>query len=294
MRNNPKSEIRDPKEVIDNCHFGLNFLLYITYLRFVMNLPYNKIATLLKDTYNARVSEGTIVDYLKRAGEIFGPEYERIKRENHFYHYDDTGQRVNGEEIMLYHTCNIRSKKVVVEILGEDYDGVTVDNADGLKQKCWAHLLRDAKNLAEKEKPPPESIKFYDGIKQIFQYAKEVEKQINPKNRASEYAAFVEILDSFATIDWKHHDVKRLAKRALKYKHELFTFILIPGIEPTNNREEKKRALRPCVVQRKIWGCDMTNEGAKNKDILRSILGYSKLQEKNFFNYGKEYILNFT
>jgi len=60
---------------------------------------------------------------------------------------------------ILYHTSNSISKKVVVEILGEDYDGVTVqdfypsyDKKAGLKQKCWAHLLRDARDLAEKEK----------------------------------------------------------------------------------------------------------------------------------------------
>lgn len=44
-----------------------------------MNLPYNKIVTLLNDTYGAEVSEGTIVDYIKRAAELFGSEYERIK-----------------------------------------------------------------------------------------------------------------------------------------------------------------------------------------------------------------------
>src|SRR3990170_4085320 len=66
-------------EVIDNCHFCLHFLLYITYLLYVMNLPENKIATLLNDIYDASVSVGTIVAYLKRAAEIFGSEYERIK-----------------------------------------------------------------------------------------------------------------------------------------------------------------------------------------------------------------------
>ncbi|MHC1567492.1 MAG: hypothetical protein ACXQT5_03590 [Candidatus Syntropharchaeia archaeon] len=46
-----------------------------------MNLPEKKIATLLNDTFNAHVSVGTVVDYLKKAAELFGDEYERIKRE---------------------------------------------------------------------------------------------------------------------------------------------------------------------------------------------------------------------
>jgi transposase len=297
-------------EVIDNCHFGLHFLLYITYLRYVMNLPDNKITTLLNDIYDAKVSEGTIVEYLKRAAQIFGDEYERIKeqmKELKNCHYDDTGQRVNGmnrwlwifisNEVMLYYTSKSRSKKVVVEILGDDYDGVTVqdfypsyDKAPGLKQKCWSHLITDARDLAEKKKPPHDAKEFHEGLQQIYKDAKEAVKQLSTEEeRSSVYAAFVDRLKIFATKGWQHYDVKRLAKRALKYSSELFTFILIPGVEPTNNCAE--RALRPCVVQNKIWGCHRTDAGAKNRDILMSVIGTMKLQGKSILSFGKEHIL---
>jgi hypothetical protein len=297
-------------EVIDNCHFGLHFLLYITYLRYVMNLPDNKITTLLNDIYDAKVSEGTIVEYLKRAAQIFGDEYERIKeqmKELKNCHYDDTGQRVNGmnrwlwifisNEVMLYYTSKSRSKKVVVEILGDDYDGVTVqdfypsyDKAPGLKQKCWSHLITDARDLAEKKKPPHDAKEFHEGLQQIYKDAKEAVKQLSTEEeRSSVYAAFVDRLKIFATRGWQHYDVKRLAKRALKYSSELFTFILMPGVEPTNNCAE--RALRPCVVQNKIWGCHRTDAGAKNRDILMSVIGTMKLQGKSILSFGKEHIL---
>lgn len=295
-------------EVIGNCHFGLHFLLYITYLRYVMNLPENKIATLLNDIYDARVSEGTIAAYLKRAAEIFGSEYERIKSQMKELdcQYDDTGQRVNGEnrwlwvfisnEVVLYHTSKRRSKKVVVEILGEDYDGVTVqdfypsyDGAPGLKQKCWSHLISDAKEIMERKKPPPEAKEFHEGLQKIYNDAKEAEKKLNTdEERRAAYDAFVNRLNSFASIDWKDQDVKRLAKRALKYSNQLFTFILVPGIEPTNNRSE--RALRACVVQEKISGCHRTEKGAVNRDIMMSVIGTMKLQGKNILDQ-KEFVL---
>jgi transposase len=297
-------------EVIDNCHFGLHFLLYITYLRYVMNLPDNKIATLLNDIYDAKVSEGTIVEYLKRAALIFGDEYERIKeqmKELKTCHYDDTGQRVKGmnrwlwvfisNEVMLYYTSKSRSKKVVVEILGDSYDGVTVqdfypsyDKAPGMKQKCWSHLITDARDLAEKKKPPPDAKEFHEGLQQIYKDATEAVKQLSTEEeRRSVYTVFVDRLKIFATKGWQHYDVKRLAKRALKYSGELFTFILMPGVEPTNNCAE--RALRPCVVQNKIWGCHRTDAGAKNRDILMSVIGTMKLQGKSILSFGKEHIL---
>ncbi|MDY7040662.1 MAG: NADH-quinone oxidoreductase subunit K, partial [Chloroflexota bacterium] len=54
----------------------------------------------------------------------------------------------------LAETMVISALVVEIEILGEDYDKVTVqdfypsyDGAPGIKQKFWAHLLRDAKEL---------------------------------------------------------------------------------------------------------------------------------------------------
>ena len=77
----------------------------------------------------------------------------------------------------------------------------------------------------------------------------------------------------------------------MNYSSELFTFVLVSGgIEPTNNTAE--RALGPCVVQRKISGCHRTEEGTKNRDVLMSVMGTMKLQGRDFFTHGKEYVLN--
>jgi len=108
---------------------------------------------------------------------------------------------------------------------------------------------------------------------QIFEEAKEAVKGLEAEEeRIRVYADFVQ------KGKWKHHAVKKLAKRALKYKDELFTFILVPGVDPTNNVAE--RALRPGVLQRKIRGCLRTKKGAKNRDIMISVLGMMKNQKK--------------
>lgn len=296
-------------EVIDNCCFGIMFLLYITYLRYVLNLPYNKMAKLLNDTHRAGVSEGTLVKYVKKAAELFGTEYERIKREMREHdncHYDDTGQRVDGnnrwlwvfinKETVLHHTSTSRSKKVVIEVLGEDYGGVTVqdfypsyDKAPGKKQKCWAHLLRDARELAEKKEPPPMAMELYEGLQKVYHDAKELAEGLGTaRERKKAYRLFARRLKELAKKDYRHYEVKRLAKRILKYRQDLFTFLLVPGVEPTNNAAE--RALRPCVRQRKISGCHRTMEGARNRDVIMSVMGTMMLQGKDYFEAGEEHI----
>jgi transposase len=299
-------------ETIGNRHFGVHFLLYVAYLRYVMNMPENKIATLLNDTYDARVSVGTVVAYLKKAAELFGDEYGRLKKElrnARICHYDDTGQRVNGEnrwlwtflttEAVLYLTRRNRGKKVVVEVLGEDYDGVSTqdfypsfDSAPGRKQKCWSHLLVAARKLVEQKKPPPRSYEFYEGLAEIYEDAKAFERTLtSAEDRERAFAELVGRLEWFATQEgvWEDHRLKTLAKRALKYSRELFTFIICPGVEPTNNAAE--RALRPRVRQRKIWGCFRTEKGSENADILMSALETMRKQRKDFFIHGKTYVL---
>ncbi len=104
-----------------------------------------------------------------------------------------------------------------------------------MKQKCWAHLLRDANELAEKKEPPLEAALFYGGLKRIFTSAKKIAEDLRTaEERRNEYAAHVE----------------RLAKRLLKYSSELFTFILVPGIEPTNNTAESQDATERKMVRR--------------------------------------------
>lgn len=293
--------------LVDGGHFGPRFSRYVSYLRYSANLPENKIAMLLNEVHHANVSEGTIVNYLRRAAKKFGVDYEQIKtgtRENN-NHYDDTGQRVCGEnrwlwtfasrQSVLYHTCNSRSKKVVSEILGEDYGGVTIqdfypsyDKAVGIQQKCWSHLLTDARTMVERKKPPPQAQRFHERLQKIFHDAKETEKRLTEEQRKKAYHRFVRRLGRFASESWKHPDLKRLAKRVKKYRHKLCTFLRIQGVEPTNNRAE--RALRQCVVQRKIWGGFRTEQGAKDRDVMMSVIETMKLQGKNILKDGTECI----
>lgn len=67
-------------ETIGNRHFSIHFLLYIPYRRYIMNLPENKIATFLNDTYDAHVLVRQVSNHIKKAAKLFGDEYERIKK----------------------------------------------------------------------------------------------------------------------------------------------------------------------------------------------------------------------
>lgn len=83
-------------------------------------------------------------------------------------HADETGWRLDGvnawlwsfsnQDVSVYTIDPTRSQGVVEEILGEVFNGVLCSDFYGAyhkiesaKQKYWAHILRDLKNLREKE-----------------------------------------------------------------------------------------------------------------------------------------------
>lgn len=89
---------------------------------FLLHIPEIRNESALQQDSNPLERHLPIVEYIRKAAEIFGSEYERIKSEMRRLncHYDDTGQRVAGnnqwlwefisKEVTLYHTSKSRSK----------------------------------------------------------------------------------------------------------------------------------------------------------------------------------------
>jgi len=67
------------------------------------------------------------------------------------------------------------------------------------------------------------------------------------------------LMEAWAGRPYESGEVRRFAAKVLNGVDHWFTFLTVPGVEPTNNRAE--RALREHVVQRKIMGCFRNGKG---------------------------------
>lgn len=63
---------------------------------------------------------------------------------------------------------------------------------------------------------------------------------------------------------------RRLANHILKHPLDWFWFLIDPTIDATNYRAEQ--AIRPAVVNRKVWGGNRTWAGARAQAVLTSLL----------------------
>jgi transposase len=61
------------------------------------------------------------------------------------------------------------------------------------------------------------------------------------------------------------------------------TFLHLPGLDATNWRAEQ--ALRPAVVNRKVWGGNRTPAGAEAQSILMSVLRTCRQQQRNSLEF---------
>jgi len=259
--------------------FGANTLAHVTCLKFEDRLPLRKVCSSLKRQFNLEISSATVLDMTNRVSNRLLTEYNKIKyslRKSKSINIDETGMRVDGLNFYLWvfttkkHTLYVirknRAKGVIEEVLGEKYKGVV--GCDGWTsyqsytnnlQRCWAHLLREAKYLAENF----DSAKYiYKGLKSLFEKAKD--KKPPPKeDLIFEMKQWVDYAECY----------KELRKFAVKIKNGIehwFTFVGNNHVEPTNNRAE--RALRELIVQRKIIGTLRNEKGITIMERVNSCI----------------------
>jgi transposase len=264
--------------------FGKNVLSHVTLLRFEDRLPIRKVVGSLQRQHNIKLTHTTVLDITRRVSNKLRAQYEQITgevRRSSFVHIDQTDIKVDGVTYQLWvfvtKSCTLFIIRkagyadVIETVLGKRYKGIII--GDGLEtyrqytnllQRCWAHLLRESFDLAEKH----ESAKIlHEGLKKIFEKVTHVTCEDPPEERQELYHRCTAEMTQW--IDYAN-SYKELRKFAVKLNHGLqhwFTRILYPFIEATNNTAE--RALREFVVIRKIIG---TLRNRKGTEIVETIL----------------------
>ena len=77
-------------------------------------------------------------------------------------------------------------------------------------------------------------------------------------------------LEQLAAGRFTHEPNRRLARHVRKHAMHWFWFLIDPTIEATNHWAEQ--AIRPAVVNRKVWGGNRTWHGAQAQSILMSVI----------------------
>lgn len=284
-----------PHDVLPGHHLSIRAMTAVVYLREGLRLPVNRVQQFLDDA-GLHVSSGTIEQVCTEVAEQLRPRYEAIldaARSKAGVGIDETSLRVNGENHWLwvlstpqeavYHPDERRSHEVAEELVGSEFEGVvtcdffTAYNPLGVaKQRCWAHLLRETRELESEE-----GQQLHQELKELRAWIEGKLGRAPPQGRRERLAQFGEwSVGKLAGRAWTDPECQRLAQRLRKHGRELFTYVRRPGVEATNNGAE--RALRPYVVKRKISGGHRTWGGARKHTMLLSVLETCRRRGEDF------------
>jgi transposase len=250
------------------------------------------------------VSVGAIVAASHQVAQRGEAEVARIRervRASPLVQADETGWRQNGKNgyawtfstpTERYFVHGGRNKEMVDLVLGDAFAGVLVsdfykayDHVRTSKQRCWAHLLRDAHELRTQQPTDARVQTWVDDLHRLYRDAAAfvATAPTDPLARTAAAGGFDARLLALAQ-PWladKTAPQHTLAKRITQYLGELLTFVREVDVPPDNNAAE--RSLRHLVTARKISGGSRSSHGTNTKMALATLFGTWRAQGANPF-----------
>jgi hypothetical protein len=270
-------------------------------MKFDLRLPFDKVAEQMQQQHGLPMSPATAFEITNRVSDDLTDEYQNIVsqiRAASKVNIDESSMKMEGvkhwiwtfvaDNCTLFAIRKSRGKQVLEEVLGEKFDGFI--GCDGLGayrcfssrlQRCWAHLLREAKALSEK---CVEAESLYLVLGELFFDVERCLLGVPVWMRLGIWEEAVKRLDAVLLLygGCGCGDVERFVGKVRNGFDCWFTFVLVDGLEPTNNRAEN--ALREVVVQRKIFGTLRNEKHSKIYETLMTLTITWKQQKLDLHN----------
>ena len=219
---------------------------------------------------------------------------------------DETGHKENGARFWtwcfraqlytLFRIDKSRGSKVLVEVLGEEFNGVLgcdyfsayrkyMRKFDVLVQFCMAHLIRDVKFLLTLPRREDQAYgqRVRDALRELFAVIHRREQMTATAFRQSLETARRQVLlvATSGVPDTKH--ARNLAKRFRENGDAYFRFITTPGIGPTNNLAEQ--AMRFVVIDRHITQGTRSEKGRRWCERIWTVVATCAQQGRAVFQF---------
>ena len=257
---------------------GPRLTALVGWLKGVCHMSFSSIRKYFRDVIRIPVSRGLLTKLVTKVSQSLKDPYhellEQLSKEA-LLNVDETGHKENGKRLWTwcfraaaYTVFKIdpsRASDVLVEVLGEEFDGLLgCDyfsayrkymrlNENVALQFCMAHLIRDVKFLCDH--PDAENRDYGERVLTLLR------KLFVTIHRRDEYASettFRQALERVRNdLCWEvgmetpsTREAANLAERFYQHCESYFRFISDPRIDPTNNVAEQ--AIRFVAIHRRL------------------------------------------
>jgi transposase len=264
-------------------------------------LSHGKVVNVLGTLFGINLTRGASAQIVLRAAERLGPAYEEIVQATanaERLAVDETGWRVGGASAWLhvwvsapatcYQVDQRRAADALEKVIGLNWDGVLVHDGfasygrftEALHQQCVPHLLRRAREMLETATRG--AVHFPRQVIELFRGAVHLRNEYlagRVRSAVWECARDDYELRLLPLLGGRRTGANRtLAEHIHRHFAEWFLFLTDSSVPPSN--WEAEQAIRPAVVNRKVWGGNRTQAGAQAQGILSSVLQTCKKQGK--------------
>jgi transposase len=278
------------------------------YLRYRMGIPYRKVTALFRELFGLKFVPASALGFDRKAADRGRPIYEDLRekiRASNIVHADETSWRNDGlnhyvwyaghENLAFFHIDRHRSAEVARSIFGKNFQGTLIRdryaayNGIGLNwQACLAHIITKAKGIKGEQALLPDSEQdpyvnpFTSGLKDLCSKACDIGQKL--KSADLSYPSVKRIENQFLKkltglcqqpLGFKPAETLRKYLLGPEQKN-LFTFLRIPGVPPTNNQAEQ--SLRYLVIFRKVCFGTRSQSGLITHSILPSLVHTARRQ----------------
>lgn len=301
-------------DLLPRSEYGIEVAVILSYLVYAVGVSIDKARMLLDFFCQLRLSRSQANSLLDQLARLWHDEFEALvdlMSLSLVVYIDETGWKVSKKNCYawvfttLSHTVllygRMRDASVLDEILPRDrFGGIGVSDDYAAyrerfprSQKCWSHLLRKAIALMLAHPAKRHYRRFFERLLDLYREAKryQQDRRLGPAAREQRVLGLEDKLGALCT-RWEDElskdtaadvrafvNLQRELMRCLGTE-SLFTFVLVPEVEPTNNRSE--RTFRDTAKARATGQTSKTDHGARRRSVLRSVLTSLKQQLATF------------
>jgi len=306
----PKSQYGKIPGVLGRSEFGVEIVVEIAYLVYVMGLSFDKVCQLLQFLQNLALGKTQADSLLKQLSRHWQHEFDvlcTLLANAMVVHADETSWSIHSVWAFLSEKARVlffgvhKDAKTLEQILAPaTFMGIVISDDAAVylnftqSQKCWAHLLRKAIKLTLQEPDNVEYRHFTDRLLEIYRSACRVQKDARRSmaGRAQKVAELDDEIFDLCVPLWQldlppleegpENDYRLLVTEVMRVMlaKQLFRFVTgEPVTQPngacnpvagTNN--EVERTLRTPAAARDTGRANKTLVGARRQTIIVSVL----------------------
>lgn len=258
-----------------------------------LGLSHGKCSRVFGTLFGIPIARATSVRSNLRTARQAEPAYAQLRldvRASSWVVPDETGWRVGGRNAWLHGlvgktaTCyeiGDRSGDIAEGVLGLDWSGTLIHDgwsvydrfADAFHQQCVGHLQRRCQRILETafgmaSRLPRAILELIDqgfALRRAWRG-----HRLSADNLTVEGLSLGCELERIVNGTFTYEPNRRLAAHIRHHPMHWFWFLFDPTIDATNYRAEQ--AMRPAVVNRKVWGGNRTWIGARAQSVLMSAI----------------------